>query len=108
MAEGVLKGHQERADHGGTLGATIPLPDGNVFIQLKFRLVGARSFNVACDDIQFKGTHAGHISRVTVQPNRITLYDDKEGVMRNDIYNCGSPATRGRKPRATGWRRRPR
>ncbi|MEQ2005318.1 MAG: hypothetical protein ABMA26_00865 [Limisphaerales bacterium] len=86
VAEGVLKGHQERADHGGTLGATIPLPDGNVFIQLKFRLVGARSFNVACDDIQFKGTHAGHISRVTVQPNRITLYDDKEGVMRNDIY----------------------
>ncbi|MDP1589212.1 MAG: hypothetical protein Q8M07_15790 [Prosthecobacter sp.] len=86
VADGVLKGRQERSDHGGTLGASLPLPNGNVILELKFRFAGARSFNVACDDIQFKGTHAGHISRVTVQPNRITLYDDKEGVMRNDIY----------------------
>lgn len=86
VADGLLKGRQERPDHGGTLAAALPLPDGNVILELKFRFAGARSFNVACDDIAYKGTHAGHISRVTVQPNRITLYDDKEGVMRNDIY----------------------
>lgn len=83
---GVLTGRQERADHGGTLAALLPLPDGNAIVEIKFRFAGARSFNLACDDIHYRGTHAGHISRVTVRPNQITLYDDKEGVMRNDIY----------------------
>lgn len=86
VAEGLLKGHQERADHGGTLAAALPLPDGNAIIEIKFRFAGARSFNLACDDVGYRGAHAGHISRVTILPNRVTLYDDKEGVMRNDIY----------------------
>ncbi|MEN9403428.1 MAG: hypothetical protein RL091_2131 [Verrucomicrobiota bacterium] len=86
VADGLLKGHQERADHGGTLAAVLPLPDGNTIIEIKFRFAGARSFNLACDDVGYRGTHAGHISRVRVRPDLITLYDDKEGVMRNDIY----------------------
>lgn len=86
VADGLLIGRQERPDHGGTLVAVLPLPDGNVIVGLKFRFEGARSFNLACDDVGFRGSHAGHISRVTVRPDRITLYDDKEGVMRNDIY----------------------
>ncbi len=86
VADGLLKGRQERADHGGTLTATLPLPDGNLILELKFRFAGARAFGVACDDIAYQGSHAGHISRIMVQPGRITLFDDKEGVMRNDIY----------------------
>jgi hypothetical protein len=86
VADGLLKGRQERADHGGTLAAVLPLPDGNAIIEIKFRFAGARSFNLACDDVGYRGTHAGHISRVRVRPDLITLYDDKEGIMRNDIY----------------------
>lgn len=86
VADGLLIGRQERADHGGTLAALLPLPDGNAIVEIKFRFAGARSFNLACDDISYRGTHAGHISRVTIRPNLLTLYDDKEGVMRNDIY----------------------
>lgn len=86
VADGLLKGHQERTDHGGTLGAILPLPDGNVIIEIKFRFAGARSFNLTCDDAGYRGAHAGHISRVTVRPDCVILYDDKEGVMRNDIY----------------------
>lgn len=86
VADGLLVGRQERPDHGGTLATTLALPDGNVILAIKFRFAGARSFNLACDDIGYRGTHAGHISRVTILPNRVTLYDDKEGVMRNDIY----------------------
>ena len=86
VADGLLIGRQERADHGGTLAALLPLPDGNAIVEIKFRFAGARSFNLACDDISYRGTHAGHISRVTIRPNQLTLYDDKEGVMRNDIY----------------------
>ena len=47
---------------------------------------------MACDDRSFKGVHAGHISRVVLTPTKLTLYDDKEGVMRNDIYELRKSA----------------
>lgn len=84
--DGVLKGRQTREDHGAVAGATLPLRDGNVILELKFRFDGAKSIHVACDDKTFKGVHAGHISRIVIFPNKITVYDDKEGTMRNDIY----------------------
>ena len=86
VADGVLKGRQQRDDHGATVGATLPLPDGNLILEVRFRLQTARSISIGCDDKNWKGTHAGHISRLTIKPNGITLMDDKEGVMRNDIY----------------------
>ncbi len=81
-----LKGSQARDDHGAAIGATLALPDGNVILELRFRLDGANSINVGLDDKSFQGVHAGHISRVVIRPNRLILYDDKEGTMRNDIY----------------------
>jgi len=77
-----LKGSQARDDHGAAIGATLKLPDGNAILELKFRFDGANSINVSLDDKSFAGVHAGHISRVVIKPNRITLLDDKEGVMR--------------------------
>lgn len=81
-----LKGSQARDDHGAAIGANLALPDGNLILELKFRFDGANSINVGLDDKSFKGVHAGHISRVVIKPNRVSLFDDKEGVMRNDIY----------------------
>jgi hypothetical protein len=86
VADGALKGWQERDDHGSTLGAKLPLKDGNAIVALRFRLDGAQSINVNLDDKSCDGVHAGHICRVVVRANNVTLYDDKDGVMRNDIY----------------------
>ena len=86
VSDGVLKGRQTRAEHGAVAGATLPLRDGNVILELKFRFEGAKSIHVARDDKTFTGVHDGHISRIVIFPNKITVYDDKEGIMRNDIY----------------------
>jgi hypothetical protein len=86
MHEGTLRGTQARADHGSSVGAVLPLPSGDVVLEMKFRFEGAKSININFDDKEFKGVHAGHISRVVIRPNAITLMDDREGVMRNDIH----------------------
>lgn len=86
VVDGTLKGWQERDDHGSSIGASLPLTDGNAVVELRFRFDGARSLNVNLDDKSYMGVHAGHICRVVLRENNVTLYDDKEGVMRNDIY----------------------
>lgn len=86
ISDGTLKGYQARDDHGSSIGATLPLPDGNAIVELRFKFDGAKSINVNIDDKSYQGVHAGHISRVVIRQNQVVLYDDKEGVMRNDIY----------------------
>lgn len=84
VADGVLKGSQTRADHGAVGSVKVALKDG--VIEFKFRFEGATGINAVFDDKAYKGSHAGHICRVAIMPRQIRLGDDKEGVMRNDIF----------------------
>jgi hypothetical protein len=84
VADGVLKGSQTRSDHGAVVRVGAPFKDA--IVECKFRFEGSPYFNVVFDDKAHKGTHAGHICRVAVTPKVIRLGDDKEGVMRNDIF----------------------
>jgi hypothetical protein len=83
VEHGVLKGVQTREDHGAVGRFYRPMTD--VVVEFKFQLAGSPSFNAVFDDQKFKGSHAGHICRVSFFPNKIRLADDKEGAMRNDI-----------------------
>ena len=84
VAEGILVGTQDRADHGSVGRVYLPMKD--VVMSFRFRLAGSPRFNVVFDDKNYKGSHAGHICRVAVSPQQIRLGDDKEGVMRNDLF----------------------
>lgn len=84
VGDGVMKGSQTRADHGAV--GAIAAAFGDAIIEFKFRLEGAASIHAVCDDKAFKGSHAGHICRATITPKLIRLGDDKEGGMRNDIF----------------------
>ncbi len=84
VENGALKGFQTRADHGAVGRFYHPMKD--VVVEFKFKLEGSTGFNAVFDDQKFKGTHAGHICRVAFAPTQIRPSDDKEGVMRNDIY----------------------
>ncbi|MFV0444618.1 MAG: hypothetical protein ACK5Q5_13695 [Planctomycetaceae bacterium] len=84
IENGVLIGRQTRDDHGAV--GRLPLQFADVRVDLRFRLEGSKTFNVVFDDKKYKGSHAGHIARVAVAPNQIRLGDDKEGIMRNDIF----------------------
>jgi hypothetical protein len=84
VERGVLKALQSRDDHGAV--GRIHRPMRDVVVEFKFQLDGSTGFNAVFDDQSYKGSHAGHICRVAFAAKVIRLGDDKEGVMRNDIF----------------------
>lgn len=57
-------------------------------ISAKFKFSGpeAKRFNLKFDDNKYKGSHAGHICRVTISPKMVVLSDGKTGVFNNEIF----------------------
>ncbi|MFN0076314.1 MAG: hypothetical protein ACKVY0_07555 [Prosthecobacter sp.] len=97
VADGTLKGTQTRdvtipaADgkpeiraHAAVHGLEIPTKDSVVECKIKFE--GATMIDVEFDDRNYTGCHYGHICRAQVRLNGVTLIDEKDGNMRNDIY----------------------
>ncbi len=103
VADGVLKGTQTRdkaipaADgkpavtpHAAVHGLEVPTKDS--VIELKVRFDGATMIDVELDDRKYTGCHYGHICRAQLRFNpkdktfSATIIDEKDGNMRNDIY----------------------
>ncbi len=84
VTKGVLVATQDRADHGSVGRVYMPMKD--VVMSFRFKLAGSPRFNVVFDDKKHNGSHAGHIARVAYASKQIRLGDDKEGIMRNDIF----------------------
>ncbi|MDF1810576.1 MAG: hypothetical protein P1V20_00100 [Verrucomicrobiales bacterium] len=85
VEDGVLKGTQDRADHGSVGRVYLPMKD--VVMTFRFNLTDSPTFNVVFDDKNLKEySHAGHVCRVAFAKKQIRLGDDKEGIMRNDIF----------------------
>src|SRR4051812_13570440 len=94
---GALKGTQTRdkdipaADgkpaqtaHAAVHGLEIPTKDSVVEVRIKFE--GASLIDVEFDDRKYTGCHYGHICRAQVRLDSVVMVDEKEGSMRNDIY----------------------
>src|SRR6476469_8640876 len=97
VEKGTLKGTQTRdqnipaADgkpavtpHAAVHGLEIPTKDSVVEVRIKFD--GASMIDVEFDDRKYTGSHYGHLCRAQVRLDGVTLIDEKEGSMRNDIY----------------------
>jgi hypothetical protein len=107
FTDGVLKGTQTRdktvpaADgkpaitpHAAVHGLDLPTKDS--VVEVKIRFDGATMIDVEFDDRQYTGSHYGHLCRAQVRPTGVTLVDEKEGSMRNDIYEMSKdPAKKG-------------
>lgn len=96
IENGTLKGTQTRdkdvpsADgksvskaHAAVHGLEIPTKDS--VVECKIRFDGATMIDVEFDDRQYKGAHYGHLCRAQVRLNGITIIDERDGNMRNDI-----------------------
>ncbi|HEY3854192.1 MAG TPA: hypothetical protein VGO67_07370 [Verrucomicrobiae bacterium] len=94
---GALKGSQTRdknipaADgkpavqaHQAVEGLEIPTKDSIVEVRIRFD--GATMMDVEFDDRKYTGSHYGHLCRAQVRLNAITIIDERDGTMRNDIY----------------------
>jgi hypothetical protein len=97
VEKGALKGTQTRdkdvpaADgkpavqaHAAVHGLEIPTKDSVVEVRIRFE--GASMIDVEFDDRKYTGSHYGHLCRAQVRLKGVTLIDERDGGMRNDIY----------------------
>jgi hypothetical protein len=97
VEKGTLKGTQTRdknipaADgkpavqaHAAVHGLEIPTKDS--VVEVKIRLEGATMMSVEFDDRKYTGAHYGHLCLAQVRTNGVTIMDQRDGSMRNDIY----------------------
>ena len=95
--KGTLKGTQTRDKdvpstdgksvvkaHAAVHGLEIPTKDSVVEVKIKFD--GATMLDVEFDDRKYTGSHYGHICRAQVRLTGVTLIDERDGGMKNDIY----------------------
>src|SRR4026209_2493541 len=97
VEKGTLKGTQTRARnipaadgkpavqaHAAVHGLEIPTRDS--IVEAKIRLEGATMMSVEFDDRKYTGAHYGHLCLAQVRTNGVTIIDQRDGSMRNDIY----------------------
>jgi hypothetical protein len=97
IEKGMLKGTQTRdkdmpsadgksivAAHAAVHGLDVPTRDSVVEVRIRF--AGATMMDVEFDDRKYTGAHYGHICRAQVRLTGVTLIDERDGGMRNDIY----------------------
>src|SRR5215203_2383029 len=105
VEDGALKGTQTRdqnipaADgkpavtpHAAVHGLEIPTNDS--VVEVKIRFEGASMIDVEFDDRKYTGAHYGHLCRAQVRLNGVTIIDEKDGSMRNDIYEMSKDPTK--------------
>ena len=107
LEDNALKGTQTRVNtpaadgkpavvgHAAVIGTDVPTKDS--IVEYRFKFAGSTALSAEFDDRKYKGSHYGHICRVVVTPKDVTLRDEKEGSMRNDIYAMTDPAQRAEK-----------
>jgi hypothetical protein len=72
------------AAHAAVFGLDVPTKDS--VVEVKIKLDGASMVDVEFDDRNYKGAHYGHLCRAQVRLNSVKLIDERDGGMKNDIY----------------------
>ncbi len=115
VEKGVLKGTQTRdktapaADgkpavvpHAAVHGLEIPTKDS--VVEVKIRFEGASMIDVEFDDRKYTGSHYGHLCRAQVRLNGVTIIDERDGSMKNDIYEMKDPAKKAERAKLLAGR----
>ena len=104
VEKGALKGTQTRTNapaadgkpaivgHAAVHGLEIPTKDS--VVEVKIRFEGASMIDVEFDDRKYTGAHYGHLCRAQVRLNGVTITDERDGSMRNDIYEMSQDPTK--------------
>jgi hypothetical protein len=78
-----VNGKPEIKAHAAVHGLQIPTKDS--VVECRIRFTGATMIDVEFDDRNYTGSHYGHLCRAQVRLNGVTLVDERDGTMRNDI-----------------------
>ena len=79
-----LNGKPTAKAHAAVHGLDVPTRDS--IVEARIRFEGASMIDVEFDDRKYDGSHYGHICRAQVRLNGVTLIDERDGGMRNDIH----------------------
>jgi hypothetical protein len=77
-------GKKEVQAHAAVHGLDIPTKDS--VVEVKIRFEGASMIDVEFDDRKYTGAHYGHICRAQARLTGVTIIDERDGGMKNDIY----------------------
>ena len=72
----------------------LEIPTKDSIVEVKIRFEGASMIDVEFDDRKYTGSHYGHLCRAQVRTNGVTIVDEREGSMRNDIYEMRKDPTK--------------
>jgi hypothetical protein len=70
----------------------LEIPTKDSVIEVKMKMDGATMMDVEFDDRKYTGAHYGHICRAQIRTNGVTIIDERDGNMRNDIYEMRDPS----------------
>ena len=87
VKDGVVSAAENPDDHHAAYAYITPNIDyKDAVAEFSFHFDGAKSVQLNMRDSRYKGSHAGHIIRVQIQPTSVQLADWKTGVMKNENY----------------------
>jgi hypothetical protein len=78
--------------HAAVYGLEIPTKDS--IVETKIRFEGASMIDVEFDDRKYTGAHYGHLCRAQVRLNGVTLIDERDGGMKNEIREMRNDPTK--------------
>jgi hypothetical protein len=103
--DGTLKGTQTREKdvpeqdgkpaimaHAAVHGLEIPTRDSVVEVKMKFD--GATMMDVEFDDRKYTGSHYGHLCRAQLRLDGVTIIDERDGGMKNEVYELKKDPTK--------------
>jgi len=85
VEDGVMFGRQTTTEHGSVASAKLELPDGNLICECRVQFERNVTVAFSFDDMKHPNSIAGHIARVTLEPQLVKLHDDKEGAMNRKL-----------------------
>ena len=85
VENGVMFGRQTTTEHGSVASMKLELPDGNLICECRVQFEHNVTVAFSFDDMKHPDSVAGHIARVTLEPQLVKLHDDKEGEMNRKL-----------------------
>src|SRR5438874_2508402 len=76
VENGVMFGRQTTTEHGSVVSVKLKLPDGNLICECRVQFEHNVTVAFSFDDMKHADSIAGHIARVTLEPQLVKLHDD--------------------------------
>jgi hypothetical protein len=85
VENGMMFGRQTTTEHGSVASVKLELPNGNLICECRVQFEHNVTVAFSFDDMKHPDSVAGHIARVTLEPQLVKLHDDKEGAMNRKL-----------------------